>query len=239
MKVIVPSYKRAGLTTTDRLLGGDCALAVHEFEAEAYERAGARVMVVPDAARGNIARVRNWILDHADDDEIVMLDDDLKEVGYFGKPAKHNAMSAGEILRLLRRGFVLARDWGATLWGVNLQNDPKFYRTWTPFSTLLPVLGTFSCHVAPTLRYDETLSLNEDYDFFLKTIRERRVVVRMNKYYYLADHVNKRGGCSTYRTVEREREQAEIMRRRWGSDVVRYDFSKSFNPVIHVPISGV
>jgi hypothetical protein len=51
------------------------------------------------------------------------------------------------------------------------------------------------------------------------------------------------GGCSTYRTSEREKEQFELLQRKWGSKIVRYDSSSKkgfdFNPIIKVPIRGV
>tara|TARA_R100001463_G_C3475493_1_gene216364 strand:+ start:27 stop:227 length:201 start_codon:yes stop_codon:yes gene_type:complete len=62
------------------------------------------------------------------------------------------------------------------------------------------------------------------------------------------DHGNK-GGCANYRTLEREKEQYELLLAKWGSKIVRRDngsksngnkkASYDINPIINVPIGGV
>lgn len=239
MKVFIPSYKRAGRVKTRKTLGGEGIIVCHEFEAEEYkEEEGGELMVVPDSLRGNISKVRNWILDHAEDDEVVMMDDDISEIGYH-ESLETFPMSPAKIMKFLRNGYQMTKDLGVSLWGVNLQADPKFYREYSPFSLLGVILGTFSCHYKPVIRYDENLFLNEDYDFFLKTINMNRKVLRFNKYYYLADHLDKSGGCGSYRLRDFEVEQAEKMVKRWGKKVVKYNLKRSTNPKVYVPLKGI
>ena len=153
-------------------------------------------------------------------------------------------MSLPEIMDFLVNGFIMAEDLGTPLWGVNLQSDPKFYREYSPFSFLSPVLAPFCCHIIDDtvrrrIRYDERLGLNEDYDFFLQVIRIYHKVLRFNKYYYKADHLTVQGGCGAHRTLGEELRQAEIMIKKWGPKVVTYDFNKSTNPRIRVPFKGI
>jgi hypothetical protein len=238
MKIFIPSYKRAGRVKTRNILT-EGIIACHEFEYDEYmEKEGGEILLVPDGLKGNIAKVRNYILDNAKDDEIVMLDDDICEIGFHENMIQEK-MEADKIFHFLNDGFQMAKDLGITLWGVNLQSDPKFYREYSPFSLLAPILGTFSCHYKPTLRYDDELFLNEDYDFFLKTINQNRKTLRFNKYYYKADHLKKAGGCGAYRMKDFEIEQAEKMVKRWGSKVFKFDINKSTNGRINVPISGI
>ena len=238
MKIFIPSYKRVGRVKTRETIGGG-VLAVHEFEAEEYEKKeGGELLIIPDKLRGNIAKVRNYILENANDDEIVMMDDDIAEIGYH-ENLEQIPMDSEKITKLLENGYRMAEDLGTSLWGVNLQSDPKFYREYSPFSLLSPILGTFSCHYKPTLRYDENLYLNEDYDFYLKTINKYRKTLRLNKYYYKADHLNKSGGCGAYRLKDTEIEQAKMMQKRWGSKVFKFDINKSTNGRINVPLSGI
>ena len=238
MKIYIPSYKRAGKVKTRKTLDGGI-LAIHEFEEKDYRNnEGGELLVIPDELRGNIAKVRNYILDNTNDDEIVMMDDDIKEIGYHEKLTQ-NKMKPEGIIRLLENGYQMAKELGVSLWGVNLQSDPKFYREYSPFSLLSPILGTFSCHYKPKLRYDETLFLNEDYDYYLKTINEFRKTLRFNKYYYIADHLKISGGCGSYRLKDTEIEQGERMQKRWGSKVFKFDINKSTNGRINVPIPGI
>lgn len=234
MKIVVPSYKRAGNVIT-RVLCPSSVIACHAFEAEEYaEKEGGELLVLPDELKGNIAKVRNYILDNVEDDCIVMMDDDIREVGHHELNKKH-PFSSARYMVFLEDGYRMAEEFKVHLWGVNLQDDPKFYHQYNPLSFHAPILGTLSCHLRQTKRYDETLYLNEDYDLFLKLILADRKVLRLDKYYYIADHLNRKGGCASYRRLDEERRQADVMVRRWGS-VVRYNLKKSTNPVINIPI---
>ncbi len=238
MKIYVPSYKRAGDVLTRKVIP-DSILAIHEFEEKDYKKNdGGELLVIPDELRGNIAKVRNYILDNANDDKIVMVDDDVRSFGYHEDCSQHE-MDYNKLLDFIDNGYSMCEELGCRLWGINLQSDPKFYRERHPITFLGAVLGTFSCHFKPELRYDEGLFLNEDYDFFLKNIKKYRKVLRFKKYYYVADHLNKAGGCGSYRLKDTEIEQAKIMQKRWGSKVFRFDINRSTNGIVNVPLKGI
>lgn len=219
-------------------------MAVHEFEAEEYKKAypDNELMILPDSTKGNMAKVRNYIRDHAESKYLVMIDDDVSEIG-FHEELKTNPIGLIAVMDFLEKGFLLCEEVGTVLWGINLQSDPKFYREYSPFSFLSPVLGPFSCHVindeAKRIRYDHRLGLNEDYDFFLQVMHKYHKVYRNNKYYYKAGHLKDAGGCGAYRILDEEIKQAEIMQKKWGKKVVKYNFKKSTNPRISVPIKGI
>ncbi len=239
-RFVSPSYKRAGSVEVIRWLP-EVALAVHSFEAEEYRAAypDAEILEIPDSRRGNMGKVRNWLLEKAmpEDKRLVMLDDDVEYVG-FHQTGEMRQMTVEQFRSLVEMGFTMAEDVGAYLWGVNLQVDPKFYREYGPVSFLLPILGTFSAHRPSPLRYDERLSLNEDYDYFLQHVQRYHRTLRLNKYHYRAGHLTDDGGCAAYRTLSEEFTQAGIMQRKWGRDVVRFDLARSTNPRIRVPLKG-
>lgn len=239
--VISPSYRRAGSVEVRKVLP-KTVLAVHEFEVPEYrEKEGEPLLVLPDALQGNMARVRNFILEEAyrKSKWVVTLDDDVREIRYQEGLETIPYRTPDQIGSFLVNGFVMAEDVGAKLWGVNLQADRKFYREFSPFTFLSPVLGTFSCHLKNPLRYDERFTFNEDYDFALQHFHRYRRILRFSKWNYLAGHLRDPGGCGAYRTLEREKEEAEVMVRKWGSSVVSYNFRKSTNPRIRVPLRGM
>lgn len=243
MLVVSPSYRRAGKVKVRRWWP-EVTLAVHEFEAAEYrEKEGGNLLVLPDSVRGNMARVRNALLDAAAPGEwVVMLDDDVTDISYAGKPEGKDAsvaLNLDDVMNLLDVGCTMADDMGTGLWGLNVQADPKFYREYTPFSFSSPVLGPFCVQRAGELRYDERLSLNEDYDLFLQALRKWRRVLRFNRFHYHADHLTLAGGCAAYRVVAAEKDQAKVMQRKWGEAVVRFDFKRSTNPVLHAPVRGI
>ena len=239
IKFYSPSYKRAGNIDVTKWL--DAVLCVHEFEEKEYRNFhDNELMVLPDSLRGNMAKVRNFILEHSDCEVCVMMDDDVQYVGYF-ENGKVHTLNQKELIKKIIEWYHQAKDLSTVLFGVNLQCDYKFYREYSPISCLSPVLGPFSCIIKEgnDLKYDDRLSLNEDYDYFLQVMRKHHKVLRWNKYHYRAGHLNKKGGCGAYRSLKREKEQAKIMQKKWGDKIVKYDFKKSTNPVIHVPLRGI
>jgi len=238
--VISPSYKRAGDVEIRKWMPS-VILAVHEFEAEEYKKKeGGELMIIPDYLRGNIAKVRNYILDKGfeEDDYIVMMDDDNKNLVYFEGGERFELSEKGA-LDFMCNGFVMCEDAGLKLWGLNLLDDPKAYREYSPFSFLSVILGPFSAHVKNDIRYDERIPLKEDYDIALQHLNKYRGILRFNKYSYNVGHLLGKGGCTGYRNKSDEIRQAMILQGKWGSDIVSYDIKKSVNPRISVKIKGI
>lgn len=243
MKVVSPSYKRAGAVEV-RKWNPNAILAVHKFEADEYRaKEGGELLVLSDDSRGNMAKVRNEILEAMPFDEwFVQMDDDVTEVGYFGRATdddNHVRYSLGEFEWMLELGSMMADEVGTALWGFNVTYDPRFYREYSPLSFQNPVLGTFCVMKRTTgIDYDERLSLNEDYDIFLQYLKRFRRVLRFDRNYYIAGHLTQDGGCSAYRVIDEERRQAGILERKWGKDIVKFKLERSTNPRIISPIPG-
>ena len=242
MKIITPSYKRAGDMKTVNIFGDDLIIAVHEFEIGEYQKEYPRneFLQIPDSERGNMAKVRNFILNSYVNEEIIMIDDDVSKIGFHEKGIMTEAEKE-HIMMFFEDGFQISKDIGTIMFGVNLQADPKFYREYSPFSFLSPVLGTFTCinNIDVNIRYDERLGLNEDYDLFIQVMNKYRKVYRNNKWFYIADHLKDEGGCCSYRIMDEERKQAAIMEKKWGKNICRYKIEEDTNPRINIPISGI
>lgn len=253
--IYAPSYRRPGQTTTQAMFPR-CTYVVAESEAPAYEAAGARIWAVPDAAQGNLCRIRNYILDHAPEDLIVLLDDDFQHIGRICKsrPYFRDFPDPDSFYAFLENGFRIALDANVYLWGINPVADRLAYRVYTPFSTVSYIGGPFQAVRRETpLRYDENLPLKEDYDFTLQHLNHHRRVWRFNAYSYRVRQHEQAGGCAAYRTLQREHEQFQALRRKWGSRIVQLDpglvpgegrsrvlrGGYDINPVIRAPIKGV
>ncbi len=244
-RVICPSYKRAGNIRATLAFGKQLVIACHEFEVAEYaaKNPNLTIMPIPDKFRGNMGAVRNFIRDTVDTPWLLMVDDDVDEIGKH-EEGHQIPMGLDEIDLLILNGFTMCEELGTVLWGVNLQSDPKFYREYSPFSLLSPVLGPFSGHilrpeVVNKVRYDERLGLNEDYDYALQVLLKYRKILRMNKYYYIAGHLRDRGGCGAYRMMDEEIKQSKIMVKKWGPKVVKYNLKKSTNPELYCPLAGI
>lgn len=243
MRIYAPSYKRADGLLTHKTLPGT-VYCVHQFEVEAYRAVGVDVMPLPDDIRGNIARVRNYVKAEAEKDPgpFVMLDDDIKAFTYWNGNKRHHLVGE-QALEHIEGMADLAMSWGVSLWGVNPAIDKGSYREHTPFSTICYCSASFHGFNNCRFQYDERIPLKEDYDICLQVLNAERVVLRFNAYGLDKDDHQNRGGCADYRTMQVEREQMELLQRKWGKRIVKEDASskQSFdiNPVVKVPINGV
>lgn len=260
MKISVnaPSYKRPNKVLTLNYLPF-CRIWVDEGEFPAYKAnyPDADIVSCPKGVQGNVSRIRNWILAREFErgmDVVCMVDDDLSCLEYFyyanGFAYNKQKVKAEEFLPFLEKYSLMAQDIGAKLWGVNCNADAMAFRYTTPFSTVSFVGGPFQCYLKGNrCKYDETLSLKEDYDMVLQQLNKERVVLRVNNYHYYCKQSENAGGCATYRNRERERQQLRALKAKWGGTIVHIDTTnkgrtkkqkkEDYNPIIKTPIKGV
>lgn len=248
MKIYAPSYKRADGVKTHRILP-DIVYCVHEFEADAYKKQGYNVSVMPDSLRGNISRVRNWILDnHIQTGKGLIVDDDIEAFKTWQwDDGKCKPVLIDDMNEWIEHGFNLAEQFGVRLWGVNILGDKGSYREYTPFSLNNPLSASFMGFLDNELRFDPRVPLKDDYDYSIQNANRFRKLLRLNYAFMVKkDHGNK-GGCADYRTIEREKQQLAILQKKWGKKIVRTDKTQrgkktkgfDINPIINIPIAGV
>lgn len=233
ISVNAPSYKRPNDVRTLAYLPY-CRIWVDEKEAEAYRKGNPKANIIscPKGVQGNVSRVRNYILKTEFErgmDAVVIVDDDLdcirrfeyNELDNFGYDT--HIVTAEEFPTFIEKYSIIAKDFGAKQWGVNCNCDPMAYRHNTPFSTRSVILGPFGVFLKGNrCWYDERLPLKEDYDMALQQINMERVVLRVNAYHYLCKQSEQKGGCAAYRNRQREEEQLEALRRKWGGQLLRW-----------------
>jgi hypothetical protein len=201
VKVVVcaPSYRRPTAVDTLKYLP-TCRIYVSEKEAAAYRAAnpGADLVVVAAKYQGNVCRIRNHILDREMKKGVAVLiiDDDLQGILRWEKLTRYRLETEEEVFDFLDRYTALCVEWGCPAWGININSDGQIYREQTPFSLRSYVGSPFTVHVDHRLRYDERLSLKEDYDFTLQLLNRHRRIMRVNKYYYLTLQMAQVGGCA-------------------------------------------
>ncbi len=234
-----PSYKRPNGVITQRRYS-EVIYVVRESDADDYINNGHKCWVVPDSAQGNVSRIRNYILDNAPEEKIVLMDDDISGIGKWERQTK-KVLDEYDFYQFCEIGFIMAEDLGVKYWGMNLLMDKGAYREYTPFSFKSVILGPFQAFNNLDLRYDENLPLKEDYDLSLQVLNKYRKTLRFNAYHYIAKQHTNLGGCADYRTREREKEQMDLLIKKWGSDIVKIDEKSNgdINPIIKVPIKGV
>lgn len=247
-QIMCPSYKRGSQCITHKYLP-DLHYVVDSSEAEEYQALHDKVIVLPDGVQGRYARVCNWILNNTDATNIVIIDDDLRHIGRYENTRKKN-LTPTEALEFIESGCNLAEELDVHYWGMNILPDKGAYREYTPFAFTAYLGGPFQVHRKNQCRYDEKMLLKEDYDMTLQVLNKYRKNLRFNMYHFVcAQHTNS-GGCASYRTIAKEKKQNELLQKKWGSKIVRWDNGNSsvnrrkkmtfdINPIIKVPIGGV
>lgn len=116
--VLINSYKRADMVET---LGTfpDAKICVHEFEVEEYKKLNPKsdIVAIPDSMRGNLPKVKNFLLDSflPKYDAVLILDDDIKDVGYF-EEKKRKIVGKEDAMAFIEKYTILCKDWGYKLW---------------------------------------------------------------------------------------------------------------------------
>jgi len=237
---ISPSYKRAETCST-HIIYPCFKYVVAEDEADNYKH---DKIVIPNEVQGNISRVRNYVLDMFKGHVVVMMDDDCEGL-YRWNNLKNNLLEENEFMEFCENMVQMIIDSKLKYGGVNIAapSDKGAYRENSPFSFVYPVLGPFCIHVGSELRYDENIPLKEDYDMSIQHLNKYRGILRANAYAYKVKQAINKGGCSGMRNSKKEKEQFELLTKKWGTDIVRYDIRSrkgfDFNPIIKVPLRGV
>lgn len=263
MKISVncPSFKRSDSASTLDYLP-ICKAWVDESEVEAYKASYPNAVIIgcPNGVQGNgPARVRNYILDTEfakGADVVCLLDDDLQSIERFdvseltGYGYERYKLNQDEVMVMLEKYSIMAKDLGAKYWGINLNPDQRCYHHNTPFSTKAMVLGPFSCHLRGTrCRYDETTLFKDDYDMAIQQLNMERVVLRVNSYHYVCKQSENAGGLANFRNRDREYEETMALQKKWGGHIVKLDTTNKghsekekifdYNPIVKIPIKGV
>jgi len=244
IKFYAPSYRRPEKSITQTAYP-QVQLVVSESEAEAYQKNGNDIVICPNEAQGNLCRVRNWMLDNLmnEADCLVLLDDDCSAIGIW-QNQKQVKLQPEELTEACEAWATLCKEWGYHFWGLNCVTDKGAYREYSPFGTLQYIGGPFQAHLSSSqLRYDENLPLKEDYDITLQHLQRYGGCLRINYAHYYVKQAEQKGGCATYRNLDKEKQQFFALQNKWGKDIIHRDKkskrSFDFNPILKVPLAGM
>lgn len=221
----VPSKGRAGKVTTLKV-APFAILFVPEYEVSSYKKChpNAEIRGVPAEVHG-ITKTRNWILDNADDDSVVMVDDDVRQHGWckmHDENTEHKKLTPQQWWDESLRLFDITRQLKLRLWGVATQAGSRSVYTYKPF--LFRSYVTASCCGICNetgLRFDEEFVVKEDYELNLRCIVEDGGVVAARHLYWCNSHWHDDGGCKDYRTQRLEKTMIDKLKNKYPSMVRR------------------
>ena len=253
LNIVIPSYKRwENLPGYDYFYTAKYIVPESQYEKYIEGRDKKRFIAIPDNEDGNIVKKRNWILKNIPR-PLIMIDDDVKRMTmceggeYFKKHGRTKQMielTPEEAENVFINAANLAYEWGCLLFGFNLNTDGRNYQQYKPFSLTQPILGPCCGHLEHDLLYDEKLDLKEDYDISIQALNKYRKILRFNKYAVDAEHKDNKGGCVSYRTLEKEEKACKAIEQKWGTKIIHYNtkngkYTSYLNGIVNIPIKGV
>lgn len=224
MLIAIPSKSRPYKSKSKELLKS-AKLFVPENEVQAYEKIYPNdVIGVPLSVRG-ITATRNWILKQYDGEDVVFVDDDLKQAGFLDTTSiddpykkKHIRITEDELVRCFEQAFETVRSLGWKIWGAKtesagISNYPEY-----PFRLRSYITAACMGIVNDgTLYFDETYKVKEDYEIGLRHVEMFGGVLSLRYFYWEEEHWTTDGGCKDYRNDDVEREAINKLIKRYPS----------------------
>jgi hypothetical protein len=192
-----------------------------------------RLVPHPEEVSG-IAPIRQWVLDHFDDECILMVDDDVYELVFLVHYVPRK-MSDPEVVRqVVYNAANVAYAIGAPVFGFNQAWDVRKFKPYEPFnlnSWAGGVIGT----IGRDLRYDLNLRLRADIDFCLQALQHRRLTFIENRFSFMHRRFGLAGGNASSRSSQRNEEEIAYLQRKWGEHLHVSDTKTTTRLAIRVP----
>jgi hypothetical protein len=252
MNVIIPSYKRAhDLKGKDYFFMAKYCVPQSQIQDYIDVVGEDRVISLPDEQDGDITRKRNWILRNIPR-PLIMIDDDVSSIGYYelrkgikDGNQKKKILEPNEIEEFFKHTFETTEQFGAKMFGLSQNEDNRIYKEFLPFSLSKIALGPVQGHLKHDLLFDERVGTKDDYDMALQQLNKYKKIFRWNKFHYICEHGDNKGGIVSYRSKEKEIEYCKAIMMKWGTKVIKYQIpprkmTDLLNAKkVNVPIKGV
>lgn len=232
--ICCPSYKRPKVKTLNYIPWCRVYVDGSEYDDYVKENEGANIIRCKDGIQGNLCRVRNYILDVEFEngaDVVCIIDDDMEGMYLWVCNEDNHTMKKEKILTdgietIIEKYSLVCQELGFKFWGGNCNQDALSYKPCIPFAFSGYIGGPLQVFLRGNeCRYDERLPLKEDYDMALQNCNKYRGCLRVNSLTYNVKQSEQAGGCASYRNIQREKEQFELLQKKWGGKIVREDKS--------------
>ncbi len=227
--ILIPSYNRAGKVTTFEYLQNGVIIVPKKQEKQYldyYPREN--VYAIQDKKDGSVARKRNAILDLMKvgvfNSCAWIIDDDIQ---YISHKKSNRQLEGAEALELLEAHRIVQMQTEAIFGGFDYSGDNMKLKDFTPFSRTKVSFGCVCVNTFDKIRYDENLRINEDVDFWLQNMNEKRQVWKDNR--YLAFFGNDDGGKDSVIKYDRKERvyYSKKINTKWGYEAMK-DTGTSF-----------
>ena len=209
MLIAVPSKGRAGITKTNKIFKNTATFFVPQSEYHQYKDLVKNVVPVPNEIQG-ITKTRNWILNYTDEKRVVMIDDDIKKLGYVKRNERNvnhiNLKDENFWIDEFVKYFELTEQLDYKIWGVTTDDSTRSAYSYKPIMFKTYALGSIMGIVNDKeYLFNEDFKVKEDYELCLRHIKDKGGILAIRYLHWENDHWGKDGGCKDYRTIEMEK----------------------------------
>jgi len=195
----------------------DALVVVHQNEVNDYQILGAKLLAHPAEVQG-IAPLKNWILDHVEDEVVFIVDDDISMLKAMAGRATASAVIRDPVAiqQIVENTAQGARVLGAPVFGFNQNGgDVRKFRNQDPFAFSGWVGGAMGI-IGRALRFDDNLKLRADIDFCLQAQFQQRCIFSDLRFSFVEQRFNNTGGNAHMRSAERNQREIAYLQQKWG-----------------------
>ena len=206
---VISARRPDNVPLMEERIGAGLVWYVAEGDGPAYEDAGADSVI----EAGPLCRARNMAIDDAQAQQLpcVQMSDDFRRVKRKQLPSESvveiTAQEAADEIWTQMAGL------GARLGGCSPTANPYFAHVDVKLAGF--VVGDFIVVGDTDLRFDESMSLKEDYDYTAQHLARYGLVARCDLVLAEFAHRSNAGGAVAYRTADLERQMIRHLMKKW------------------------
>jgi TET-Associated Glycosyltransferase len=234
VQIVIPSRQRLDTITTHALtVFPHATVCVAQSEAAAYRRLTKRLLIHPDAVAG-IGPLRQWIVEHAETDDVFMVDDDVNALYSLVGTYKRRLTAEADVLRVVANAARCARDTGAPIFGFNQAWDVRKFLPQNPLSFTGWVGGAVGV-IGRARLFDPTLLLRADIDACLTALLHHRVIFRDDRFAFVHKRFGGTGGNAVSRSEAQHKKELAYLQEKWGPHLHLTPTKTAIRLVVDVP----
>lgn len=191
-------------------------LVVPEDEVAAYRPVGLDIVAIPPSKVG-VSAVRNWIVQHFEEEVVVMYDDDVTGLRTLCA-LRNRLLKPDEVEAVVENTAYCAAGAGARLFGWNQRPDPRMLQRNDPFSVVHWAGGVVGV-VGKEVRWDELLKFKCDIDCCLNELLNNRIIWHESRFSFIQARDKNLGGNSLFRSPERIEAEKRYLANKWKGNI--------------------
>lgn len=222
LRYVTPSFGKAGHITTLKFFP-NTTLVVPANQIDLYKNLHPdnEIIPEPDGVKG-IVQCRQFILDHFKDENIFMVDDDVREVRQNYEAKQTLIYDTAHIDSIVKNIAEIAIQTGAYLFGFGAIMMPVQYQCHEPIRTTGWINNSYMGFLkGHNLKYNT--SMMEGEDFYISCLNKflNRIHILETRYSIVTDkNFSSTSGCANYRNQETMIKTTKYLQKLFGSTVV-------------------